>query len=64
MPGGNTQDLTLASHVFAKGYIEVNGVSLRVAEAERSAGWLEVWLIPEILHMTTSATSARAMRCT
>ncbi len=45
-----------ASHrryVFAKGYIAVNGASLTVAEADRQAGWFEVWLIPETLRMTT-----------
>jgi len=45
-----------ASHmryVFAKGYIAVNGASLTVAEADRRAGWFEVWLIPETLRMTT-----------
>jgi len=43
-------------YVFAKGYIAVNGASLTVAEARRSAGgsgWFEVWLIPETLRMTT-----------
>ncbi len=45
-------------YVFAKGYIAVNGASLTVAEAQREsgdAGWLEVWLIPETLRMTTFA---------
>jgi riboflavin synthase len=45
-----------ASHmryVFAKGYIAINGASLTVAEADRRARWLEVWLIPETLRMTT-----------
>lgn len=45
-----------ASHrryVFAKGYIAVNGASLTIAEADRGAGWFEVWLIPETLRMTT-----------
>ena len=43
-------------YVFAKGYIAVNGASLTVAEAHcgaDSAGWFEVWLIPETLRMTT-----------
>jgi riboflavin synthase len=47
-----------ASHrryVFAKGYLAVNGASLTVAEADRAAGWFEVWLIPETLRMTTFA---------
>lgn len=40
-------------YVFAKGYIAINGASLTVAEADRAAGWFEVWLIPETLRMTT-----------
>jgi riboflavin synthase len=40
-------------YVFAKGYIAVNGCSLTVAEADRAAGWFEVWLIPETLRVTT-----------
>ncbi|MBI5270166.1 MAG: riboflavin synthase subunit alpha [Burkholderiales bacterium] len=40
-------------YVFAKGYIAINGASLTVAEADRVAGWFEVWLIPETLRMTT-----------
>ena len=40
-------------YVFAKGYIAINGASLTVAEADRRAGWFEVWLIPETLRMTT-----------
>ena len=39
-------------YVFAKGYIAVNGASLTVAEADRQAGWFEVWLIPETLRVT------------
>jgi riboflavin synthase len=45
-------------YVFAKGYIAINGASLTVARAHREAdgsGWLEVWLIPETLRMTTFA---------
>ncbi len=42
-------------YVFAKGYIAVNGASLTVAEADRAAGWFDVWLIPETLRMTTFA---------
>lgn len=45
-------------YVFAKGYIAVNGASLTVAEADRAAGWFEVWLIPETLRMTTFAEKA------
>ncbi|TXH46230.1 MAG: riboflavin synthase subunit alpha [Burkholderiaceae bacterium] len=40
-------------YIFAKGYIAINGASLTVAEADRRAGWFEVWLIPETLRMTT-----------
>jgi len=40
-------------YIFAKGYIAINGASLTVAEADRNAGWFEVWLIPETLRMTT-----------
>lgn len=40
-------------YVFAKGYIAIDGASLTVAEADRRAGWFEVWLIPETLRMTT-----------
>ena len=43
-------------YVFAKGYIAINGASLTVAEADRAAGWFEVWLIPETLRMTSFAT--------
>jgi riboflavin synthase len=45
-------------YVFAKGYIAVNGASLTVAEADRAAGWFEVWLIPETLRMTTFGEKA------
>jgi riboflavin synthase len=44
---------TSMRYIFAKGYIAVNGASLTVAEADRHAGWFEVWLIPETLRMTT-----------
>jgi riboflavin synthase len=40
-------------YIFAKGYIAINGASLTLAEADRQAGWFEVWLIPETLRMTT-----------
>lgn len=40
-------------YLFAKGYIAVNGASLTIAEADRRAGWFEVWLIPETLRQTT-----------
>lgn len=48
-------------YIFPKGYIAVNGASLTVAEASREAdgsGWLEVWLIPETLRMTTFGDKA------
>jgi len=45
-------------YVFAKGYIAINGASLTVAEADRRAGWFEVWLIPETLRMTTFGEKA------
>ena len=40
-------------YVFAKGYIAINGASLTVSDADKAAGWFEVWLIPETLRMTT-----------
>jgi riboflavin synthase len=39
-------------YIFAKGYIAINGASLTVSEADRAAGWFEVWLIPETRRMT------------
>ena len=45
-------------YIFAKGYIAINGASLTVAEADKRAGWFEVWLIPETLRMTTFADKA------
>ncbi|MBK1616309.1 riboflavin synthase [Rubrivivax gelatinosus] len=45
-------------YVFPKGYIAVNGASLTVAEADREAGWFEVWLIPETLRQTTFGEKA------
>ncbi|MEJ6002944.1 riboflavin synthase subunit alpha [Paucibacter soli] len=45
-------------YIFAKGYIAINGASLTVAEADRQAGWFEVWLIPETLRMTTFGEKA------
>jgi riboflavin synthase len=40
-------------YLFAKGYVAVNGASLTIANADRQAGWFEVWLIPETLRMTS-----------
>ena len=45
-------------YVFEKGYVAINGASLTVAKARREpdgSGWIEVWLIPETLRMTTFA---------
>jgi riboflavin synthase len=39
-------------YIFPKGYIAINGASLTVSEVDKSAGWLEVWLIPETRRMT------------
>lgn len=50
-----------ASHrryLFAKGYVALNGASLTIAEADMSAGWFEVWLIPETLRITTFGAKA------
>ncbi|MDC8773633.1 riboflavin synthase subunit alpha [Roseateles albus] len=49
---------TWMRYIFAKGYIAINGASLTVAEADRQAGWFEVWLIPETLRMTTFGAKA------
>jgi riboflavin synthase len=42
-------------YIFAKGYIAINGASLTISEVDRTAGWFEVWLIPETLRMTVFA---------
>lgn len=49
-------------YVFAKGYIAINGASLTVAEADRRAGWFEVWLIPETLRQTTFGAKSAGTR--
>lgn len=49
-------------YVFAKGYIAINGASLTVAEADRRAGWFEVWLIPETLRQTTFGAKGAGSR--
>lgn len=44
------------NYLFAKGFVALNGASLTIADAGREAGgsgWIEVWLIPETLRMTT-----------
>jgi riboflavin synthase len=40
-------------YIFAKGYIAINGASLTIADVDKTAGWFEVWLIPETRRMTT-----------
>jgi riboflavin synthase len=48
-------------YLFAKGFVALNGASLTIADAGREAdgsGWIEVWLIPETLRMTTFAHKA------
>jgi riboflavin synthase len=43
-------------YLFAKGFVAVHGASLTVAEASRErdgSGWIEIWLIPETLRVTT-----------
>jgi len=45
-------------YIFPKGYIAINGASLTVSDASRAEGWLEVWLIPETLRMTTFGEKA------
>ena len=45
-------------YIFAKGYIAINGASLTVADADKRAGWFEVWLIPETLRATTFGAKA------
>jgi riboflavin synthase len=43
-------------YLFAKGFVALNGASLTLAEIHRErdgSGWLEVWLIPETLRITT-----------
>jgi len=43
-------------YLFAKGYIALSGASLTLAEVKREpdgSGWVEVWLIPETLRITT-----------
>jgi riboflavin synthase len=43
-------------YLFAKGFVALDGASLTIADAAREpdgSGWIEVWLIPETLRMTT-----------
>jgi len=44
--------LDFRKYIFPKGYIAINGASLTISEVDRSAGWFEVWLIPETRRMT------------
>lgn len=39
-------------YIFPKGYIAINGASLTIADVNKTAGWFEIWLIPETLRMT------------
>ncbi|UTH75449.1 riboflavin synthase subunit alpha [Chromobacterium sp. IIBBL 290-4] len=39
-------------YLFAKGYVALNGVSLTIAAIDKTAGWIEVWLIPETRRAT------------
>ena len=44
------------NYLFAKGFVALDGASLTIADAARErdgSGWIEVWLIPETLRMTT-----------
>ncbi len=45
-------------YVFPKGYIALNGASLTVSQADKAAGWFEVWLIPETRRVTTFEAKA------
>lgn len=55
---GNNKVLRIAlpdqfrRYVFPKGYIAVNGASLTVSECDKTAGWFEIWLIPETRRAT------------
>jgi riboflavin synthase len=43
-------------YLFAKGYVALGGASLTLSEVHREpdgSGWIEVWLIPETLRITT-----------
>lgn len=44
---------TCADFVFYKGFVALDGASLTISGLDRSAGWLEVSLIPETLARTT-----------
>jgi riboflavin synthase len=48
-------------YLFAKGFVALNGASLTIADCGRESdgsGWIEVWLIPETLRMTTFGEKA------
>ncbi|QND87203.1 Riboflavin synthase [Chromobacterium vaccinii] len=40
-------------YLFAKGYAALDGVSLTIADIDKQAGWIEVWLIPETRRATS-----------
>lgn len=40
-------------YLFVKGYVAIDGASLTIAQIDRDASWLEVWLVPETLRATT-----------
>jgi riboflavin synthase len=42
-----------ARFVFSKGFIALDGCSLTVVNADRTAGTFQVWFIPETLEVTT-----------
>jgi riboflavin synthase len=49
------------NYLFAKGFVALNGASLTIADCARErdgSGWIEVWLIPETLRMTTFGDKA------
>ncbi|GAB4116448.1 MAG: riboflavin synthase [Rubrivivax sp.] len=48
-------------YLFAKGFVALNGASLTIADCGREkdgSGWIEVWLIPETLRLTTFGEKA------
>ncbi|OWY40787.1 riboflavin synthase subunit alpha [Xenophilus sp. AP218F] len=40
-------------YLFPKGWVALCGVSLTIADIDKQAGWLEVWLAPETRRATT-----------
>ncbi|AXE35649.1 riboflavin synthase subunit alpha [Chromobacterium phragmitis] len=49
-------------YLFAKGYVALNGVSLTIADIDKQAGWIEVWLIPETRRATALAAKPPGSR--